>query len=205
MRDFTVDRYYRGPPEASTRMALIDTDSLKRLASFIARRSRDARIQQVAGSLTFTTVLALVPLLTVAFALFTAFPLFAQFQSSLQSFLADHLMPPQFNNQIFRYLDLFASKAKSLTTVGLFSALRDRCRDDDDDRGRVQPDMARAEIAAARAARARVLVDHHARADPVRRQPVVVLVPDQPLDGALGPQRGVERARMGRSRVPPCR
>jgi membrane protein len=102
------------------RTSFIDTDSLKRLASFIARRSREARIQQVAGSLTFTTVLALVPLLTVAFALFTAFPLFAQFQSSLQSFLADHLMPPQFNSQIFRYLDQFASKAKSLTTVGLF-------------------------------------------------------------------------------------
>jgi membrane protein len=101
-------------------MTLIDTDSLKRLASFIARRSREARIQQVAGSLTFTTVLALVPLLTVAFALFTAFPLFAQFQTSLQSFLADHLMPPQFNSQIFKYLDQFASKAKSLTTVGLF-------------------------------------------------------------------------------------
>jgi membrane protein len=102
------------------RTTLIDTDSLKRLASFIARRSREARIQQVAGSLTFTTVLALVPLLTVAFALFTAFPLFAQFQNSLQSFLADHLMPPQFNSQIFKYLDQFASKAKSLTTVGLF-------------------------------------------------------------------------------------
>ncbi len=102
------------------RTTLIDTDSLKRLGSFVARRSREARIQQVAGSLTFTTVLALVPLLTVAFALFTAFPLFAQFQNSLQSFLADHLMPPQFNSQIFKYLDQFASKAKSLTTVGLF-------------------------------------------------------------------------------------
>lgn len=102
------------------RNTLMNPDSLRRLAGFISRRSREARIQQVAGSLTFTTVLALVPLATVAFALFTAFPLFAQFQSSLQSFLADHLMPPQFNSQIFRYLDQFASKAKSLTTAGLF-------------------------------------------------------------------------------------
>ena len=102
------------------RNTLMNPDALRRLAGFIARRSREARIQQVAGSLTFTTVLALVPLATVAFALFTAFPLFAQFQSSLQSFLADHLMPAQFNSQIFRYLDQFASKAKSLTTAGLF-------------------------------------------------------------------------------------
>ena len=102
------------------RTTLMNPDSLRRLAGFISRRSREARIQQVAGSLTFTTVLALVPLATVAFALFTAFPLFAQFQSSLQSFLADHLMPPQVNSQIFRYLDQFASKAKGLTTAGLF-------------------------------------------------------------------------------------
>jgi uncharacterized BrkB/YihY/UPF0761 family membrane protein len=41
------------------------------------RRPRSAgedRIPQVAGSLTFTTMLSLVPLATVAFALFTAFP-----------------------------------------------------------------------------------------------------------------------------------
>ncbi len=35
-------------------------------------------------------MLALVPLATVAFALFTAFPLFSSFQESLQFFLADH-------------------------------------------------------------------------------------------------------------------
>ncbi|TAM01751.1 MAG: hypothetical protein EPN70_18630, partial [Paraburkholderia sp.] len=54
--------------------ARIDLDSAKRLARFAARRSREDRIAQVAGSLTFTTMLALVPLATVAFALLTAFP-----------------------------------------------------------------------------------------------------------------------------------
>ncbi|WP_226810270.1 hypothetical protein [Candidatus Vallotia lariciata] len=53
----------------------IDLDALKRLAHFIAQRSAEDRIPQVAGSLTFTTVLSLVPLATVAFALFTVFPL----------------------------------------------------------------------------------------------------------------------------------
>jgi membrane protein len=64
-------------------------------------------------------MLALVPLATVLFALFTAFPVFASFQNSLQGFLADHLMPAQINNQIFRYLNQFASKAKGLTTIGM--------------------------------------------------------------------------------------
>ncbi|WOD19390.1 YihY family inner membrane protein [Paraburkholderia kirstenboschensis] len=96
-----------------------DLDTLKRLAQFAAKRSSEDRIPQVAGSLTFTTMLALVPLATVAFALFTAFPLFSSFQESLQFFLADHLMPAQLNSQIFKYLNQFAAKAKGLTTIGM--------------------------------------------------------------------------------------
>jgi len=97
----------------------IDLDTTKRLAGFVARRTGEDRVAQVAGSLTFTTVLSLVPLATVAFALFTAFPIFASFQMSLQDFLASHLMPSQINSQIFKYLNQFASKAKGLTTVGM--------------------------------------------------------------------------------------
>ena len=96
-----------------------DLDTLKRLAQFAAKRSSEDRIPQVAGSLTFTTMLSLVPLATVAFALFTAFPIFGSFQMSLQGFLADHLMPAQINDQIFKYLNQFASKAKGLTTMGM--------------------------------------------------------------------------------------
>ncbi|TAM29050.1 MAG: YihY family inner membrane protein [Paraburkholderia sp.] len=99
--------------------ARIDLDSAKRLARFAARRSREDRIAQVAGSLTFTTMLALVPLATVAFALLTAFPIFGSFHNSLQGFLADHLMPAQINSQIFKYLNQFESKAKGLTTMGM--------------------------------------------------------------------------------------
>lgn len=66
----------------------------------------------MAGSLTFTSVLSIVPLATVAFALFTAFPIFGSFQASLQDFLSVRLMPPQINDQIFKYLNQFAAKAK---------------------------------------------------------------------------------------------
>ncbi|CAG7603081.1 YihY family inner membrane protein [Candidatus Vallotia tarda] len=99
----------------------INLDELKRFASFVARRSAEDRIPQVAGSLTFTTVLSLVPLATVAFALFTVFPLFASFQQSLQGFLADHLMPAQINSQIFKYINQFEEKAKGLTTIGMIT------------------------------------------------------------------------------------
>jgi membrane protein len=105
--------------EDSLPKSSFNVDAFRRLARFAVQRSSEDRIAQVAGSLTFTTMLAIVPLATVAFALFTAFPLFATFQASLQTFLAQHLMPDQINNQIFRYLNQFASKARGLTTAGL--------------------------------------------------------------------------------------
>ncbi|PLZ00357.1 hypothetical protein CY652_21585 [Burkholderia sp. WAC0059] len=97
----------------------IDLATARRLVRFAMKRGDEDRIPQVAGSLTFTTLLSVVPLATVAFALFTAFPIFASFQSSLQGFLAQHLMPAQINSEIFRYLNQFASKAKGLTTMGM--------------------------------------------------------------------------------------
>ncbi|SAL43123.1 YihY family inner membrane protein [Caballeronia humi] len=97
----------------------IDLAAVRRLAGFVARRTGEDRVAQVAGSLTFTSVLSLVPLATVAFALFTAFPIFGSFQESLQDFLSVHLMPSQINSQIFKYLNQFASKAKGLTTAGM--------------------------------------------------------------------------------------
>jgi membrane protein len=100
-------------------MLSFNFEVLRRLALFTLRRSREDRIPQVAGSLTFTTVLSLVPLVTVGFAIFTAFPMFSSFQASLQGFLADHLMPVQVSSQIFKYLDQFVAKAKGLTTAGL--------------------------------------------------------------------------------------
>jgi membrane protein len=97
----------------------IDMRRFRQLARFVARRVGEDRIPQVAGSLTFTTVLAVVPLATVAFAAFTAFPIFGSFQAALQSFMADHLMPAQINRQVMEYLNTFASKARGLTTAGL--------------------------------------------------------------------------------------
>jgi membrane protein len=53
----------------------------------LRQRFRDDRLGQTAGALTFTTTIALVPLLTVALAVLTAFPLFGQFQNVLQRWL----------------------------------------------------------------------------------------------------------------------
>lgn len=72
----------------------------------------------LAGSLTFTTVLAIVPLLAVALALFTAFPQFHEFSDALQIFLSNSLMPPVISENVMSYLNDFAQQASRLTAIG---------------------------------------------------------------------------------------
>jgi len=81
-------------------------------------RAEEKKLTQVAASLTYTTVLSLVPLLAVVLSLFTAFPLFADFRVALEGFLAGNLMPAVVSENVMGYLNQFAAKASGLTTIG---------------------------------------------------------------------------------------
>ena len=85
---------------------------------FVMRRLREERLPEVAGSLTYTTVLALVPVLTVAFAIFTTFPLFTSFRDALEAYLVQSVMPAGIANTIRDYLTQFAAKASRLSAFG---------------------------------------------------------------------------------------
>lgn len=93
-------------------------DNAKDSAAFILKRLLQRNLTQVASSLTFTTILAIVPLLAVILALFTAFPLFDDFREALQGFLTSNLMPEAVSENVMDYLNQFAAKASSLTAVG---------------------------------------------------------------------------------------
>ncbi len=82
-------------------------------------RFREDRLGQVAGSLTFTTLIALVPLLTVMLAVFTAFPMFASFQDALQKYFLQSLVPDNIAKPVLGALNQFASKAHRLGSAGL--------------------------------------------------------------------------------------
>ena len=84
----------------------------------LSRLMRD-NLTQAASSLTFTTVLAIVPLLAVILSLFTAFPLFTDFKASLDAFLTNNLMPPAMSENIMGYLNTFAQQASRLTAIGV--------------------------------------------------------------------------------------
>ena len=88
------------------------------LLRFARRRLNEEKLPQVAGSLTFTTTLALVPLLTIVLAIFTTFPVFSNFRVALEAYFVQTLMPKAIANTITGNLTQFASKAKSLSAVG---------------------------------------------------------------------------------------
>ena len=95
----------------------------RQMAGVLQRRFREARLGVSASSLTFTTVLALVPLFTVGLAVFSAFPVFGKFQDTIQRWLVDSLVPESIARQVLGYLTQFSRKASRLGTVGLVAVL----------------------------------------------------------------------------------
>jgi len=85
----------------------------------LRERFREDRLGLTASSLTFTTTIALVPLFTVALAIFTAFPMFGKLQVVLQRWLVDNLVPDTIARQVLGYLTQFAKQASQLGGVGL--------------------------------------------------------------------------------------
>ena len=85
----------------------------------LRERFREDRLGLTASSLTFTTTIALVPFITVALAVFTAFPMFAKFQDVLQKWLIQSLVPDNIARQVLGSLNHFAGQASKLGAAGL--------------------------------------------------------------------------------------
>jgi membrane protein len=88
------------------------------LTRLTIRRAREERLAQVAASLTFTTVLSIVPFLAVSFALFTRFPIFRQFENAIEEYLLKSLLPADISRTVLKYLSQFAENANGLTLLG---------------------------------------------------------------------------------------
>ena len=107
------------------RIWIADAASVRWLdaALTLRERFREDHLGLTASSLTFTTTIALVPFITVALAVFTAFPIFAKFQDVLQRWLVESLVPDNIARQVLGYLNQFAGKASKLGVVGLAALL----------------------------------------------------------------------------------
>jgi len=81
-------------------------------------RVRQGHLHRVASALAFTTLLALVPLITVSFSILSLFPFFSQWRGSVEDFLYSNLMPAT-GEVVSGYLREFSSQAGTLTGLGL--------------------------------------------------------------------------------------
>jgi len=88
-------------------------------AGFLIRRMGSHRVMQVAGSLTFTTLLALVPLFTIALTVISAFPVFSDYSTRFKVMLLSTLMPEFAGKVISVYMRQFADNAEKLTAAGI--------------------------------------------------------------------------------------
>ena len=86
----------------------------------VTRRFHEDRAAQAAGSLTFTTLLSVVPLLAVALSLSTSFPVFDEAINTLQLFLFENFLPDADGVEtISEQLLSFIDQAGRLTAIGL--------------------------------------------------------------------------------------
>ena len=81
-------------------------------------RVREARLPSVASALAFTTLLSLVPLMTVGFAILAVFPAFDAWRGQVESLLYTNLIPAT-SDVVSSYLQEFSGQAGTLTGLGL--------------------------------------------------------------------------------------
>jgi membrane protein len=87
-------------------------------ARFSVRQFYQQRGLQIASSLAYATLLALVPLLTVMFGFLGGLSVFENMGDSIQTFIFNNFAPA-FGDSVRQYLNEFSQKASKLTTTGI--------------------------------------------------------------------------------------
>jgi membrane protein len=99
-------------------MSMASLQPLWRFARQVVKRFEQDRCQRVAGALSFTTMLAIVPLTAVMLAVLSLAPGFSTWMTVIQDFIYSNFVPAA-GEAVQKYLTQFASKAGRLTAVGL--------------------------------------------------------------------------------------
>lgn len=91
---------------------------VKRLAAHVTRHFNEDRLFDEAASLSFTSLLSMVPLLAVVFGVASAFPVFQQWSETIQSFVFDNFVPAS-GQQVQEYMAGFLDSVSQLTLPGM--------------------------------------------------------------------------------------
>ena len=85
---------------------------------FLYKRAQNDTVLRVASSLSYTSLIALVPVLAIALAVFSAFPVFSDVREQVQSLIISNLMPDA-GQDIAYYFNEFIKATAKLTTIGV--------------------------------------------------------------------------------------
>ncbi len=96
----------------------INSQEIWRRVKYLFTRFNADRCSENAAALTYMSLFALVPLLTVVYTMASAIPAFGGMEEKMQAFMFEHLMP-ETNSEIRQYLDDFSRQAKNLTGPGI--------------------------------------------------------------------------------------
>jgi len=86
---------------------------------YVTAKFKQDKCTQMAASLTFDSLLSLVPLITIALTMFSAFPVFSDFSERIKEFLLTNMLPETGGKMISLYVEQFAESASRLTAYGL--------------------------------------------------------------------------------------
>lgn len=92
--------------------------TFKKFLIFLTQRAKSDTILRVASSLSYTSLIALVPLLAIGLAIFSAFPVFSEVRDQLQTLLLQNVVP-DLEEEVSQYFNAFISATAKLTTVGV--------------------------------------------------------------------------------------
>ncbi|TWO68895.1 YihY family inner membrane protein [Caenimonas sedimenti] len=92
-------------------------------AGALLRRGREERLPLATGGLAFATVLSMVPLLAVSFALFARVPALRPAGEAIRESLLRGLLPADITRTMVKYLGQFTGNASGLTLVGFMALL----------------------------------------------------------------------------------
>ena len=93
------------------------------LAKELWDRNQHLKLNQVSASLAFTTILSLVPILTVGSYLVSNLPGVVALRASVQTWLLKNYFPGGISQQVANYFAQFSAKATGLTLLGSIGLL----------------------------------------------------------------------------------
>ena len=94
----------------------------KTFCTIFWQRFNQNKLTQAAGYLTYSTMLAIVPLIMVVFSIFSAFPIFNEVTGGLKEFIFTNFAPSA-SDIVGQYIDEFVNNSKKMSAVGIISLI----------------------------------------------------------------------------------